>query len=779
MTIIQSKPAVTFAIAAILIKLVLWKYSIVDFLRVGIAIFHLGFVAFCVLQFYRFPEYRSRRRRRRRKHKSKTPPQTQQKLDQPTKASQKPKTATNSTTAKSNPPPLPPRKAAQATAAATVTVPAPAPAPAPAPVTPLPNLANVPEESDEMMQANRPPPLDMTFADQQPAELSVGGICTPSPSALSPVQDGKEETAEHRIKRERRMMEKRTRVILELLSTERTYVKSLTTLVSKFKKKLGDSPSSYKLQDQDVTDLFSNVESIVDLHQPLLKDLEKNTPHGDIASVFLQYAPFLKMYSVYVSKYDRAIAVMGKHSSNKKFHSFLNKQRSDPDCAGLDLMSYLIMPVQRLPRYELLLAEILKHTQEEDASYARISEALDKVRQIAQQVNERKRQMENSSIILSLQSRIQKIDWDAIESKTETLLLPSRRLMRIGAGSVGTANFEVSAQPIRLRAPRSRFSISFGGKKDESQKAKPREIILFNDMLMWVSLHNQRYKGSLRLAGASLRSPMLASLIEAEASHTPSSSSELDLPSGSRPQSLSLSNSSFLHSPRSPNSPRSPRSPRNIHVDPNGTFESMEPSLTVDAKMPHWFELIVEKNGQQRIVNISFDDAKECQEWIYLCDDAISMSNEVYAAKRSAAEKRRAQLRSHTNHADIYQQLRALQVRNAQRTQDFSVSDMEMDMDSELSPMHSPGTSVDMMAGGIEADAGSPTSKVTSARERTRSGGFRPSSYESDNGLCDNANDNDDDTAHSDAPVFTVNVIDAHGPLARSASGAVMEPPAI
>lgn len=35
---------------------------------------------------------------------------------------------------------------------------------------------------------------------------------------------------------------------------------------------------------------------------------------------------------------------------------------------GRDLMSFLIMPIQRLPRYEMLLRELLKHSAEEDMS---------------------------------------------------------------------------------------------------------------------------------------------------------------------------------------------------------------------------------------------------------------------------------------------------------------------------------------------------------------------------------------------------------------------------
>lgn len=47
---------------------------------------------------------------------------------------------------------------------------------------------------------------------------------------------------------------------------------------------------------------------------------------------------------------------------------------------GQGLMSYLILPVQRLPRYVILLRELQKHTPKEDTdSLALISQALQKV----------------------------------------------------------------------------------------------------------------------------------------------------------------------------------------------------------------------------------------------------------------------------------------------------------------------------------------------------------------------------------------------------------------
>ena len=55
------------------------------------------------------------------------------------------------------------------------------------------------------------------------------------------------------------------------------------------------------------------------------------------------------------------------------------------------LQSYLIMPVQRLPRYRMLLAELLKYADKHSKDTKQLELALEKVAKIADEINERKR----------------------------------------------------------------------------------------------------------------------------------------------------------------------------------------------------------------------------------------------------------------------------------------------------------------------------------------------------------------------------------------------------
>jgi hypothetical protein len=56
---------------------------------------------------------------------------------------------------------------------------------------------------------------------------------------------------------------------------------------------------------------------------------------------------------------------------------------------GLAVEAFLIKPVQRLPKYVLLLKDLLKHTDPDDDDYARIELALKQFKDVNSSINEK------------------------------------------------------------------------------------------------------------------------------------------------------------------------------------------------------------------------------------------------------------------------------------------------------------------------------------------------------------------------------------------------------
>jgi hypothetical protein len=56
--------------------------------------------------------------------------------------------------------------------------------------------------------------------------------------------------------------------------------------------------------------------------------------------------------------------------------------------SGLTLQAYLIMPVQRIPRYRLLLEDLLRRTESNHTDYNGLKIALERIDSVARFVNE-------------------------------------------------------------------------------------------------------------------------------------------------------------------------------------------------------------------------------------------------------------------------------------------------------------------------------------------------------------------------------------------------------
>eukprot|EP00002_Diphylleia_rotans_P025343 TRINITY_DN5004_c0_g1_i7.p1 TRINITY_DN5004_c0_g1~~TRINITY_DN5004_c0_g1_i7.p1 ORF type:complete len:485 (-),score=68.95 TRINITY_DN5004_c0_g1_i7:345-1799(-) len=80
--------------------------------------------------------------------------------------------------------------------------------------------------------------------------------------------------------------------------------------------------------------------------------------------------------------------------------NFMKKTR---DQGLMDLPSYLIMPVQRVPRYELLLREMLKFTPKTHPDHALVEKALEQVKKVASAINEKNREAESLNKMLDIQ----------------------------------------------------------------------------------------------------------------------------------------------------------------------------------------------------------------------------------------------------------------------------------------------------------------------------------------------------------------------------------------
>jgi hypothetical protein len=144
--------------------------------------------------------------------------------------------------------------------------------------------------------------------------------------------------------------------------------------------------------------------SLIDLSKQLTTSLDA-VANGDVAGccgaatqvgeIFVQLAPRFLIFSDYCKKTEAAMAAVTRcqeqYPTFGQYMTHLQSVPASPAAAGgdgaggtLDLLSYLIMPVQRVPRYVMLLTELLDTIPADDeASRAVIAKALEVVRESA------------------------------------------------------------------------------------------------------------------------------------------------------------------------------------------------------------------------------------------------------------------------------------------------------------------------------------------------------------------------------------------------------------
>uniref|UniRef100_A0A3Q0R5D1 FYVE, RhoGEF and PH domain containing 3 n=1 Tax=Amphilophus citrinellus TaxID=61819 RepID=A0A3Q0R5D1_AMPCI len=195
----------------------------------------------------------------------------------------------------------------------------------------------------------------------------------------------------------------------ELLQTEEAYVKRLNLLDQVFCTKLTEAG----IPQDVITGIFSNISSIYCFHDkfllPELKtritdEWENNPRIGDILQ---KLAPFMKMYGEYVKNFDRAMDLVNTWTQRSSiFKSVVQNIQKQDVCGNLTLQHHMLEPVQRIPRYELLLKDYLKKLPDDALDRKDAEKALELISTAANHSNAAIRKMEKMHKLLEVYERL-------------------------------------------------------------------------------------------------------------------------------------------------------------------------------------------------------------------------------------------------------------------------------------------------------------------------------------------------------------------------------------
>ncbi|XP_058139011.1 FYVE, RhoGEF and PH domain-containing protein 4 isoform X2 [Dasypus novemcinctus] len=249
--------------------------------------------------------------------------------------------------------------------------------------------------------------------------------------------------------------EKLHKIVNELLLTERAYVSRLDLLDQVFYSKLLEEANRGSFPAEMVNKIFSNISSINVFHSKfLLPELEKRMQEWEttprIGDILQKLAPFLKMYGEYVKGFDNAMELVKNMTERiPQFKAIVEEIQKQKVCGSLTLQHHMLEPVQRIPRYEMLLKDYLKKLPPDSPEWDDAKKSLEIISTAASHSNTAIRKMENLKKLLEIYEML---------GEEEDIVNPSNELIKEG-------------QILKLAA--------------RNTSAQERYLFLFNNMLLY------------------------------------------------------------------------------------------------------------------------------------------------------------------------------------------------------------------------------------------------------------------------------------------------------
>lgn len=161
---------------------------------------------------------------------------------------------------------------------------------------------------------------------------------------------------------ELRPIQHRVYLCQQLVESEEFYINTLDTMTKYWEPKFQDTK---QFTEEEMKELFRLVPTMREAHQVFLNAL-KETPISfsqTVCDVFLNYMPYFKVSTPFISNYRSMDKWFQEKLKDKNFGKiYLDIERECPDDTGRSFSQYCVSPIQRYPKYNLILRDLDKKT---------------------------------------------------------------------------------------------------------------------------------------------------------------------------------------------------------------------------------------------------------------------------------------------------------------------------------------------------------------------------------------------------------------------------------
>eukprot|EP01080_Neovahlkampfia_damariscottae_P003940 gene3940-7150_t len=301
-------------------------------------------------------------------------------------------------------------------------------------------------------------------------------------------------------------LKERNKILREFVKTETVYVQTLDTL-NKFYYEPFQTLMCHKnkktklINDDDFQIIFSNFEELIPLHHEFLKELEERMddfPIVHFGKTIHSQIPNFQVYKKFVNNFDTAFAkVKQLIKGNKELDDYF-KESAKKSPGALGFHSLFIQPVQRLPRYSLLLKELIKHTSDDHVDFEDFKNAKSELDAYLLSINESKKKVEHARSLVRVQGLSHTIPEDVHRVVIKEFIRDGFAFIDFHPKNTSQSLSSLTA-PMRHSSKRLSFSTPFGENTDHTIKERRTKylMVLFKLTLLIFETSKKAKKKSL------------------------------------------------------------------------------------------------------------------------------------------------------------------------------------------------------------------------------------------------------------------------------------------
>ncbi|KAB5584558.1 hypothetical protein PHYPO_G00108950 [Pangasianodon hypophthalmus] len=221
------------------------------------------------------------------------------------------------------------------------------------------------DEAEDEPHTPLPPPMEIIKDPSAQEEKS------PEPGSFAPLAATDQTPRDPETEKKNKALRGRMFVLNEMVQTEKDYVKDLGIVVEGFMKRVAEKGVPEDMTGKDKI-VFGNIHQIYDWHKEFfLGELEKCLQdHDKLAELFIKHERRLHMYVIYCQNKPRSEFIVAEYDT------FFEEVQQEVN-SRMSISDYLIKPIQRITKYQLLLKDFLKYSSKAGLDCQEIEKAVD------------------------------------------------------------------------------------------------------------------------------------------------------------------------------------------------------------------------------------------------------------------------------------------------------------------------------------------------------------------------------------------------------------------